>query len=209
MYKYPNQPHDFHPYHSIFGNSKQYRSINSLRGSFYGSLNAVYFVKHVFWSCCMEFEMTWFTDDFRRVYYFLVFFSIYQISFYGFVYLNLSCRSAQREYRCLMIKMCVVWFPALPWEFSLVGNYLMVWTDWVFQRPLSMFCPVFSSEEVPVLCWTQVRWGTPIVSVILYVEIQNPCHRGNWYKGGIKETKKKNSKLCIRRNFLFTKYNLA
>ena len=37
----------------------------------------------------------------------------------------------------------------------------------VFQIPLSIFCSAFSSDEVPVPCWSKVRGGSPISSMFL------------------------------------------
>ena len=43
----------------------------------------------------------------------------------------------------------------------------------MFQYPLSTLCPMLSLEEVPALCCRQVKGGSPIVSVFLYVVHRN------------------------------------
>ena len=41
--------------------------------------------------------------------------------------------------------------------------------DFVFQSPLSMACPVFSSDEDPAVCLPVVKIDPSIMSVFLYV----------------------------------------
>ena len=42
-----------------------------------------------------------------------------------------------------------------------------------FQCPYPFLCPMFSSKEVSKLCWQQVRRGSVIVSLFLYVALRN------------------------------------
>ena len=63
------------------------------------------------------------------------------------------------------------------WNFSLGRNYSKKCTVFLL---FSLFFLVLSSEEVPALCWTQVRGGPSIVQVFLYVVHRN---RDKWYKG--------------------------
>ena len=74
-----------------------------------------------------------------------------------------------------------VCFPALPWDVSLVDTSHGIYElgVLVFRCPLSIFCPVFVSEETSPLCWPLV------VSVFLYVVLRKLkilWHRDKWYK---------------------------
>ena len=71
--------------------------------------------------------------------------------------------------RSHLIKRSRVRFSVLLCNFCLVENYSMVSMNLVFLCPVSMLCPVLSSEEITAACWPQVMGSPPIVSLFLCV----------------------------------------
>ena len=69
---------------------------------------------------------------------------------YLLVNIFMSDRLAQRKRCCLLMNKSRVWFPVLQWNYSLVGNYSMVFTDYVLSvYPFFVFCLPLLLEETP------------------------------------------------------------